>query len=53
MVFVALNYRLGALGFLSGPEVKKNGDLNVGLLDQRLALEWVQVSVRSLLFPSW
>ncbi|ETS81520.1 hypothetical protein PFICI_06522 [Pestalotiopsis fici W106-1] len=42
MVFVALNYRLGALGFLAGPEVAADGDLNAGLLDQRLALEWVQ-----------
>ncbi|KAH8664467.1 Alpha/Beta hydrolase protein [Xylariales sp. PMI_506] len=42
VIFVALNYRLGALGFLSGHEVATNGDLNAGLLDQRLALQWVQ-----------
>lgn len=42
MIFVALNYRLGALGFLAGPEVAADGDLNAGLLDQRLALDWVQ-----------
>ncbi|KAK3385245.1 Alpha/Beta hydrolase protein [Podospora didyma] len=42
MIFVALNYRLGALGFLSGPEVAADGDLNAGILDQRLALGWVQ-----------
>ncbi|EEU40553.1 uncharacterized protein NECHADRAFT_76924 [Fusarium vanettenii 77-13-4] len=42
IIFVALNYRLGALGFLSGPDVEKDGDLNAGLLDQRLALEWVR-----------
>ncbi|KAK4067625.1 hypothetical protein Trihar35433_6185 [Trichoderma harzianum] len=42
MIVVTLNYRLGAFGFLAGPEVEKDGDLNVGLLDQRLALEWVQ-----------
>lgn len=42
LIFISLNYRLGAFGFLAGPEVEKNGDLNAGLLDQKLALEWVQ-----------
>lgn len=46
IIFVALNYRLGALGFLAGPEVAANGTLNAGLLDQRLALEWVQRYIR-------
>ena len=41
-VFVAIAYRLGAFGWLSGPTFQKNGTPNVGLLDQRLALEWVQ-----------
>lgn len=36
MVFVQINYRVGAFGFLASEEVKQNGDLNVGLLDQRL-----------------
>lgn len=45
MIFVSLNYRLGALGFLAGSEVAENGDLNAGLLDQRLALEWVQNNI--------
>ena len=42
---MAINYRLGALGFLSGSEVKSDGDLNAGLLDQSLALEWVQTYI--------
>ena len=43
LVFVAMNYRLGALGFLSGPTVQAVGGVsNAGLLDQRLALEWIQ-----------
>ncbi|OQU94968.1 hypothetical protein CLAIMM_01243 isoform 2 [Cladophialophora immunda] len=43
LVFVAMNYRLGALGFLSGPTVQAAGGVsNAGLLDQRLALEWIQ-----------
>ncbi|CAI6094443.1 unnamed protein product [Clonostachys chloroleuca] len=45
MIFVGLNYRLGALGFLSGREVEQDGDLNAGLLDQRLALQWVQDNI--------
>lgn len=42
VVFVALNYRLGAFGFLAGPTLQANGTANAGLHDQRLALEWVQ-----------
>ncbi|KAI9644424.1 hypothetical protein NHQ30_007781 [Ciborinia camelliae] len=30
------------IGFLGGPTLRANGDANAGLLDQRLALEWVQ-----------
>lgn len=43
IVFVAINYRLGAFGWLSGPEFQRQGGLaNAALYDQRLALEWVQ-----------
>ena len=42
IVGVSMGYRLNVLGFLSGSEVKANGDVNVGLLDQRAAIEWVQ-----------
>ncbi|KAG8352452.1 hypothetical protein FVEN_g9511 [Fusarium venenatum] len=45
IIFVALNYRLGALGFLPGSDVEKDGHLNTGLLDQRLALNWVQENI--------
>lgn len=34
--------QLGAFGFLSSEDVNENGDVNAGLLDQRLSLEWVQ-----------
>ncbi|KAK1675025.1 Alpha/Beta hydrolase protein [Colletotrichum godetiae] len=45
-VYVALNYRLGAFGFLSGPEFTTQGGVtNAGLLDQRLALEWIQQNI--------
>lgn len=40
---VTLNYRLGALGFLSLPEAGIYG--NAGLKDQRLALQWVQDNI--------
>ncbi|KAJ9603666.1 hypothetical protein H2200_011852 [Cladophialophora chaetospira] len=43
VIWVAMNYRLGAFGFLSGPTFQKqNGTANAGLYDQRLAIEWVQ-----------
>ena len=41
-VAVEIQYRLGAFGFLASRDVKARGALNAGLLDQRLALEWVQ-----------
>uniref|UniRef100_A0A8D3DI17 Carboxylic ester hydrolase n=1 Tax=Scophthalmus maximus TaxID=52904 RepID=A0A8D3DI17_SCOMX len=40
VVVVSMNYRLGALGFLSLPD-NENIRGNAGLLDQRLALQWV------------
>lgn len=42
MVFVQINYRVGAFGFLASESIVRDGDLNVGLLDQRKALEWAQ-----------
>lgn len=41
-VAVTIQYRLGAFGFLSSADVKANGLLNAGLLDQAFALMWVQ-----------
>lgn len=34
--------QLGVFGFLGTEEVKRNGQLNAGLLDMELALQWVQ-----------
>lgn len=42
VVFVNINYRVSAFGFLASEKVREDGDLNVGLLDQRKALEWVK-----------
>lgn len=35
------------LGFLGGPVVVADGDLNTGLLDQRAGLEWIQRHISS------
>ena len=40
-IFVSVNYRVGGFGFMPGNEVMKDRSANIGLLDQRLALEWV------------
>ncbi|OSC99767.1 carotenoid ester lipase precursor [Trametes coccinea BRFM310] len=42
VVYVAMNYRLSAFGFLGGKEVKEAGVGNLGLQDQREAFRWVQ-----------
>ncbi|KAF1926615.1 alpha/beta-hydrolase [Didymella exigua CBS 183.55] len=41
-ISVIIQYRLGAFGFLSSEDVKKDGALNAGLLDMNFALQWVQ-----------
>ncbi|KAI6087439.1 sterol esterase [Hypoxylon rubiginosum] len=41
-IFVAVNYRTGGFGFLAGKEILADGASNLGLLDQRMGLEWVQ-----------
>ncbi|KAI0473837.1 carboxylesterase [Xylariaceae sp. FL0804] len=43
---VSIQYRLGAFGFLSSDEVYRRGVVNAGLLDQQLALQWVQQYIR-------
>ena len=45
VIYVAMNYRLGAMGWLSGPTFQENGTANAGLYDQRFALEWVQQNI--------
>ncbi|KAH7039472.1 Carboxylesterase [Macrophomina phaseolina] len=45
VIYVALNYRLGALGWLAGPTYQEDGTANLGLYDQRLALQWVQDNI--------
>ncbi|KAF7365111.1 Carboxylic ester hydrolase [Mycena venus] len=45
IVAVVIQYRLGLFGFLAGQQVKDNGALNAGLLDQDLALHWVNKNI--------
>lgn len=48
VVVVTLNYRLGALGFLSTPELlQEGGTPNAGLQDQQQALRWVQENIQA------
>jgi para-nitrobenzyl esterase len=44
VVVVTLNYRLGAFGFLAHPALGAEGAGNYGVMDQQLALEWVQAN---------
>ncbi|KAI1319952.1 carboxylesterase [Xylariaceae sp. FL0255] len=41
LIFVSLNYRLGLYGWLAGEGVTPN----LGLYDQRFALEWIQQNI--------
>lgn len=44
-IAVSFNYRLSAWGFLTSQEVVDSGNTNIGLRDQRLALQWVQENI--------
>jgi carboxylesterase type B len=45
LIVVTFNYRVGVHGFLASKEVKKDGNPNAGLLDQRKVLQWVQKNI--------
>lgn len=47
IIAVNLNYRLHIFGFLWGPAVEAAGLGNLGLRDQRLALEWIHENIES------
>jgi para-nitrobenzyl esterase len=49
VVYVTINYRLGAMGWLDTPALEKADSAagNFGLLDQQAALRWVQTNVRA------
>jgi carboxylesterase type B len=52
IVQINFNYRVGVLGFLASDEVRKDGNLNVGLLDQRFLLSWVKEHVSKVCNPN-
>ena len=45
LVTVAINYRLGALGFLAHPALRGEGAGDYALLDQQAALRWVKANI--------
>lgn len=48
-IYVTINYRLGALGYLDLPQLRAAGDGagSYGLLDQQAALRWVHENIRA------
>lgn len=48
IVFVNFNYRVGLFGFLASEEIRDDGNLNVGILDQRKLLYWVQKYIKQV-----
>ncbi|KAK3372532.1 Alpha/Beta hydrolase protein [Podospora didyma] len=47
IVLVNFNYRVGLWGFLASERVRADGDLNLGLLDQRRLMAWVKTHIAS------
>ncbi|KAG8886022.1 hypothetical protein FRB98_001498 [Tulasnella sp. 332] len=45
VIYVTFDYRSNAFGFLASEEVRTAGVANLGLLDQRVALQWVQDNI--------
>lgn len=47
VMLVTINYRVGGFGFLAGKELSDEGNTNLGLRDQRLALQWVADNIKA------
>lgn len=45
LIFVSFNYRVNVLGFPVGDGAKQAGIENLGLYDQRLALNWIRENI--------
>ncbi|CAG8948595.1 unnamed protein product [Penicillium salamii] len=44
---VSINYRLSAFGFLDSEEVRAEGNTNLALRDQRIAMRWVKKNIKA------
>ncbi|KAI4913672.1 hypothetical protein J4E90_005392 [Alternaria incomplexa] len=47
VIGISINYRMAAFGFLYSEEVEAAGAQNLGLRDQRLAMQWVNKHISS------
>ncbi|CAE6423129.1 unnamed protein product, partial [Rhizoctonia solani] len=47
VIYVSMNYRLGFFGFPVGRQTMNKGAANLGLYDQRMAIEWLQKNIWS------
>jgi len=47
IIFVSLNYRLGALGFFAHPALDQPQGVNYGLMDMIAALKWVNKNIEA------
>ncbi|KAG8762696.1 hypothetical protein FRC11_008011 [Ceratobasidium sp. 423] len=46
VIYVSMNYRLGFFGFPIGKQTMNKGAANLGLHDQRMAIEWLQKNIQ-------
>ncbi|WPG98872.1 putative secreted lipase [Acrodontium crateriforme] len=47
IIYVSINYRVNAFGFLPGADLASEGATNLGLRDQRLAMQWVAENIEA------
>lgn len=47
VIVVQMNWRVSAFGFLGGKELQKDGSTNLGLRDQRFALNWIAENIEA------
>lgn len=47
IIVVSVNYRVGALGFMAHPAINEGWNGNLGLEDQRLAMQWVKDNIEA------
>ncbi|KAK6502839.1 hypothetical protein TWF481_007881 [Arthrobotrys musiformis] len=47
IIGIGINYRLGTLGWIASRQVAGTKNLNLGLKDQRVAMQWVQENIRA------